>query len=200
MNGNSLIVGTLATILAIASWATYTTAQRNLSRANTPPVPAVQALVSETQDQMPLLTAELTAELTADNNAAFIGLGPAQPPFSPTGWIVTLNNGSGWSTSIPRLLTYRTVQNASGTLDMVLTDIVQDGFGGQMPGMAGQTPYISNQFTSSVFPQSWIKVIPNGPSEVHYPGGSAFGTGPTNPLATFTLSGSAYSVTITPIP
>lgn len=126
-----------------------------------------------------------------------IDWGPYPPggPVSPRGWIVQWPGGS---IAIPHTVKYGFIPSPAGPQPALLeTDagLVGGQFGTAMHGSnAGSNPFVSPIDTKNV---SWIKVIVNGPSEVHLPGRSGFGMGPSTPTGSFTLSG---GITVTAVP
>lgn len=104
---------------------------------------------------------------------------PAQSPISPRGWLVSGPNGGAF---VARVVT----PGPAGWQD------IEPG------GMLGSTAVDTTFSSPSLNPgNTFLKVHVNGFSEVHGPGYSGFGTGPTAPGGNFSLSG---GITVTAVP
>lgn len=117
-------------------------------------------------------------------------LPPSLVPGSPRGWLV---QSPGYSVTIPHIsVLAATSLNADGSVRTVGPVELDHGIPGGMTmhgAVYGNWP--------GTHPIAGIKVRVNGPSEVHLPGRSGFGTGPSTPAGSFTLSG---GITVTAIP
>ncbi len=171
-----------ATVAAIAGGVTW---------INLPPAAKASAGMRPPAGLTPVSAAAPAAEPVADPLAAAFATFPSN--VSPRGWLV---QSPTFSVAIPHIVGLGMVQTPTG-LQFAQVELDAGMVGGPLgTAMHG---YTSSQFVSPLDSKtlSWIKVTVNGPSEVHLPGRSGFGTGPATPTGNFTLSG---GITVTAIP